>query len=205
MRSRNQLNLPGQSVKESHAHRGKILESDLERTHGFYKKRGLADVSKIPDRWESISRYELEAKIKEGLHGSKYAWTGQGYGLTRKAADVDYVGIVKGGRLVKFDAKETAQKSFPLANVEKHQVDTLYSASRVGAIAGLLISFYKEGRYFFVTAEYLSDVFYKAKHSASSKKSISIAVLEANEGVTSFEVREENNLINWYDALKNKF
>lgn len=55
---------------------------------------------------------------------------------------VDFVGIIKGGLFVAYDAKETAIKTrFPLGNIHQHQIDYLRVIKKLGGIAFFMIQF----------------------------------------------------------------
>lgn len=52
----------------------------------------------------------------------------------------DYNGIYK-GKYIDFEAKETAQKNFPLANIHKHQIEHLNSIVKHGGIGFIIVRF----------------------------------------------------------------
>jgi len=63
-------------------------------------------------------------------------------GLVAKQSTVDYTGTLKGGKSIAFDAKETRSKtSFPLANIEDHQLAYLNFQQKLGGIAFFMIHF----------------------------------------------------------------
>lgn len=63
-------------------------------------------------------------------------------GLVAKQSTVDYTGTLKGGKSIAFDAKETQSKtSFPLANIEDHQLAYLRFQQNLGGIAFFMIHF----------------------------------------------------------------
>jgi len=63
-------------------------------------------------------------------------------GLVAKQSTVDYTGTLKGGKSIAFDAKETRSKtSFPLANIEEHQLAYLQFQQKLGGIAFFMIHF----------------------------------------------------------------
>lgn len=63
-------------------------------------------------------------------------------GVIPKESTVDFAGILKGGRFIAFDAKETRSKtSFPLANIKQHQLNYLNMVSLLGGIAFFMIQF----------------------------------------------------------------
>jgi len=63
-------------------------------------------------------------------------------GLIAKQSTVDYTGTLKGGKSIAFDAKETKNKtSFPLSNIEDHQLAYLSFQQKLGGIAFFMIHF----------------------------------------------------------------
>ena len=65
-------------------------------------------------------------------------------GLIAQSSTVDYTGLIKGGKFLAFDAKETQSKtSFPLANIHQHQLTYLQIVEDLGGIAFFLIHFKK--------------------------------------------------------------
>ena len=63
-------------------------------------------------------------------------------GLIAKQSTVDYTGTLKGGKSIAFDAKETRSKtSFPLANIEDHQLAYLIFQRALEGIAFFMIHF----------------------------------------------------------------
>jgi len=65
-------------------------------------------------------------------------------GLVAKQSTVDYTGTLNGGKSIAFDAKETQSKtSFPLANIEDHQLAYLKYQQKLGGIAFFMIHFKK--------------------------------------------------------------
>tara|TARA_Y100000034_G_scaffold101317_1_gene125503 strand:+ start:217 stop:672 length:456 start_codon:yes stop_codon:yes gene_type:complete len=63
-------------------------------------------------------------------------------GLRPMQSTVDYTGLVKGGRFIAFDAKETKIKtSFPLKNIHQHQLAYLDMVEELGGIAFFFIHF----------------------------------------------------------------
>lgn len=63
-------------------------------------------------------------------------------GLVAKQSTVDYTGTLNGGKSIAFDAKETRSKtSFPLANIEEHQLAYLSFQQKLGGIAFFMIHF----------------------------------------------------------------
>jgi recombination protein U len=65
-------------------------------------------------------------------------------GLVASSSTVDFTGLIKGGRFLAYDAKETQNKtSFPLKNIHQHQLHYLELVEELGGIAFFLIHFKK--------------------------------------------------------------
>ncbi len=65
-------------------------------------------------------------------------------GLIAKQSTVDYTGVLRGGKSIAFDAKETQSKtSFPLSNIKDHQLAYLIFHQKLGGISFFMIHFKK--------------------------------------------------------------
>lgn len=65
-------------------------------------------------------------------------------GLVAKQSTVDYTGTLNGGKSIAFDAKETQSKtSFPLTNIEDHQLAYLRFQQNLRGFAFFMIHFKK--------------------------------------------------------------
>ena len=65
-------------------------------------------------------------------------------GIILKQSTVDYTGLIKGGRYIAFDAKESKLTTrFPLTNIEDHQAEYIKHVSRLGGIGFILIHMYE--------------------------------------------------------------
>ena len=86
---------------------------------------------------------------------------------------VDYVGIRKDGAPVAFDAKQCHNKtSFPLANIEQHQMEFLQEWDKQGGEAFLLIEMVTIRKIFKLSLEALN--FYFALAANGGSKSIKV-------------------------------
>lgn len=101
--------------------RGNELEKCANKANKQYRKDGTALILKV------------DTPI---IYTSK--------GMVAKQSTVDFVGILKGGRFLAFDAKETAIKtSFPLKNIHEHQFNYLNIVESLGGLVFFLIHFKK--------------------------------------------------------------
>lgn len=98
-------------------------------------------------------------------------------GLIAQTSTVDYTGVIKGGKFLAFDAKETQSRtSFPLANIHQHQLTYLEIVEELNGIAFFLIHFkalYKNRAY--VTPISLISSYWDGK---KGRKSIPIKVFK---------------------------
>ena len=108
--------------------RGSMLEDLINRTNKEYFDDELAVIQKLPT---SIKPVELDSE--RGVISLAY--------FDAKST-VDYMGNVQGVPVC-FDAKETAQKSFPIANIHKHQIDFMDKFSNQGGLSFMIVSFTK--------------------------------------------------------------
>jgi len=65
-------------------------------------------------------------------------------GVILKQSTVDYIGLLKEGRYIAFDAKESKLTTrFPLSNIEAHQAEFIKHVSRLGGLGFILIHMYE--------------------------------------------------------------
>lgn len=143
---------------KSYANRGKELESLIDESNAKYKQLGIADVRKIPTPTKIIKHM-----------GSKFI------GHTEKGEWVDYVGVCF-NRPIIFDAKQTATKSFPIANIQDHQLEVLESWHELGAKAFLVVMFTELDKHYRLNFELLR--IYVNRSKDGGRKSIGIKEFE---------------------------
>lgn len=177
-----QNNLPG-ITRANHSNLGREFENELETVHEMYRLQRRADIRKIPHVWTFISENEF-IKLKQKLPASMLARTEHGKYLQRTKSDVDFIG---GGSemFLAFDAKTVSGNTFPLANLEGHQLRNLMLRRQCGAIAGIMLKFNQFNRVFFVPAtflqrrsEMLSVAKFGKRRAAPGTASLSIPDLE---------------------------
>lgn len=135
--------------------RGMKLEEMLEMTNHTYRIKNIALVEKIPTPW----RVYFDKKGK----GSR--------ATPQKKSSVDFGGTIKGGQSIYFEAKSTINKtSFPLKNIEQHQIDYLLFVKSLGGIGFFIIEFSSIDRRFVAPVEFVNE--YWMKQSIGGRKSI---------------------------------
>ena len=159
--------------KKSHANRGKKLEDLIDKTNNTYKKLGIADVRKIPTPIKIISNK-----------------AGRVSGFTQVGTWVDYVGV-SGGYVLVFDAKQTALKNLPLANIHNHQYELLESWYEHGAKSFLIVHFTEEDKYFYLPFESLKWAYDRMNNGGRK----SIALEEFHEHAV--EINKESGILDY--------
>lgn len=100
--------------------RGNQWEREVEGENRQLYRLGFAKVSQTPDR------VRIERKLKDG----------QVLGKMLRATDVDFNGVLSGGRAVSFDAKRSAAATrFPFALLKSEQVKWLQDVVAFGGVA----------------------------------------------------------------------
>ena len=86
-----------------------------------------------------------------------------------KKSTVDYVGNVQ-GIPVCFDAKETKEKSLPVANIHEHQISFMEKFRAQGGLSFMLVHFLSEDRMFILEFTTIKQYWDNAKNGG--RKSI---------------------------------
>lgn len=105
----------------SHANRGMGFEGDLNAMHAEYARLQTALVGK----------QHVPTQIVKG---------GQWAKVIGKST-VDYVGVMHGGRLVAFDAKECREERIDLSRLQDHQLEYLLEVEALGGLSFVLVRF----------------------------------------------------------------
>jgi recombination protein U len=167
--------------------RGKALEKSILQANAYYEQQLRAIITQMPTP-VNITRV-VANKVS-------------GY-LSRST--VDFYGSLKGGRAVYFDAKETNEPRFAVANDTKlhpHQIDYLQRQHLLGALCFLVVEFTAEHEVFIipweVVAGYLKDA------AAGGRKSIPIADCMTRNDI--FKVETNKGFLDYLDpALAGEF
>lgn len=161
------MNYPGRIKKPekitSYGNRGMNLENELNETNNYYLINDIAIIYKKPTPI-TITKVDypsrLEAVIKEAYF--------------KVPSTTDYNGIYK-GYYIDFEAKETKNSSFPLANIHKHQIDHLEKIEKHGGISFLIVRFTLKNKTFLLETKYLINFLNNNK-----RKSIPYKYFEKN-------------------------
>lgn len=111
---------------------GKNFERFVEMGCDFYKRKGLADISRIDESFRVI-------KLKKG---------GRFEGQFTRNANPDFEGTLKGGKSICFECKYTSKDRIRQSVVTDYQAKVLDRKFELGGVSGVLCGI--QERYFFV-------------------------------------------------------
>lgn len=106
---------------DNHANRGMAFEEQLKWQHALYQRQGIAKIDK---------QYIPSLPVKDG----KWA-------RVIGKSTVDFVGEMRGGQHVAFDAKDCAGKRIELDRLQTHQMQHLEEIRALGGLAFVLVRF----------------------------------------------------------------
>ena len=135
--------------------RGSTFEEMINFTNERYRNDSLAIVQKVPT---PITPVEINKESRTIT-----------LAYFEKKSTVDYIGLVQGIAIC-FDAKETRQKSFPISNIHRHQIDFMGEFVKQGGIAFMLVNFVQHSEYFFLPLEKLKEYWERAQ--SGGRKSV---------------------------------
>lgn len=142
------------------AHRGMSLEEDISLSNEYYLSASLAVIYKKPTPVQIVKvdyPKREAAKIVEAYY--------------KTPSTTDYNGIYK-GRYIDFEAKETKVKTFPFANISKHQIDHLQRIIDHGGIAFVIIAFTSLNEVYLIDASYIIYDYYHASRKSMTYEKI---------------------------------
>ncbi len=142
------------------AHRGMSLEEDISLSNQYYLSHDIAVIYKKPTPIQIVKvdypRRE-SAKIVEAYY--------------KTPSTTDYNGIYR-GRYIDFEAKETKVKTFPFANISKHQIDHLQRIINHGGIAFVIIAFTSLNEVYLIDASHMINDYYHSQRKSITYQKI---------------------------------
>ena len=138
----------------SHMGRGMTLESDINASNDYYIEIDRALIHKKPTPIQVVRvdyPKRSSAKIVEAYY--------------KTPSTTDYNGIYR-GKAIDFEAKETKVKTFPFANISKHQIDHLQRIIDHGGIAFVIIAFTSLNEVYLIDASYIIDDYYHGERKS---------------------------------------
>ena len=142
------------------AHRGMSLEEDISLSNQYYLSHDIAVIYNKPTPIQIVKvdypRRE-SAKIVEAYY--------------KTPSTTDYNGIYR-GRYIDFEAKETKVKTFPFANISKHQIDHLQKIINHGGIAFVIIAFTSLNEVYLIDASHMINDYYHSQRKSITYQKI---------------------------------
>ena len=131
-----------EDISMSASNRGMNLENDINLSNEWYRDQDIAVITKRPTPINIVKvDYSHGAKIVDAYF--------------EKQSTTDYNGVYK-GRYIDFEAKNTKSKtSFPLSNIEQHQIDHLKRVIKHGGIAFFIIQFQAKNEVYLLDASFV--------------------------------------------------
>ena len=115
--------------------RGSTFEEMINFTNERLRNNSLAIVQKVPT---PITPVEINKESRTIT-----------LAYFEKKSTVDYIGVVQGIAIC-FDAKETRQKSLPVGNIHRHQIEFMEEFVNQRGIAFMLVNFMLYDQFFFL-------------------------------------------------------
>ncbi len=156
-------NPPGSKKRESKkskedlsisaSNRGMNLESDINISNEYYTDHGIALITKRPTPINIVKvDYSRGARITDAYF--------------EKQSTTDYNGVYK-GKYLDFEAKNTKNKtSFPLSNIEDHQILHLKRVIEQGGIAFFIIQFQLLNEVYLLDASFVIHFYEKGERKS---------------------------------------
>ena len=144
-----------------YANRGMNLESDLNLTNTYYLENNIAVIYKKPTPIKIV---------KVSFDNKKNSTIKEAY--FKRPSTTDYNGLYK-GKYIDFEAKEVRGKSFPLSNINVHQIEHIKKVLAHGGICFLIVRFTLLNRTYLFKGEDLIEFINDGK-----RKSIPLALFD---------------------------
>lgn len=168
--------------------RGVTLEEDINKTNEFYLATNKAIIHKKPTPIQVV-KVDYPRRSAAVITEAYY----------QQASTTDYNGIYQ-GRYIDFEAKETNNKtSFPLANVQSHQIEHMKSVVEHGGICFFIIRFSQHDETYLFKAK---DLFkYWNEMLKGGRKSIPYQRIKELGYLIPFDYRARVNYLQVIDLL----
>lgn len=122
-----EVEIKRRATGRSNRRNGEILEGMILAACADYRETGRAQIDKTPEPMRIIRPYDRKL--------------GQFVAVFAKKAQPDFKGVLKGGRMIVFDAKHTDSDRVQYSAITDEQRVCLDHCAAMGAEAGVLVSF----------------------------------------------------------------
>ena len=152
--------LPMHDKKHYTAHRGMSLEEDITLSNQYYLSHDIAVIYKKPT---PIQIVKVDYPRREAARMVEAYY--------KTPSTTDYNGLYR-GKYVDFEAKETKVKTFPFANISKHQIDHLQKIINHGGIAFVIIAFTSLNEVYLIDASHMINDYYHSQRKSITYEKI---------------------------------
>lgn len=105
---------------------GQIFEEQIQKSLAWHEERGIMKAAKTPEPMKPVGK-----PLPGGHFEAVYT----------KAAQVDFSGTIRGGRAVRFEAKQTDTGRFQRTRLTEEQMDDLRAHEKLGALCFVILAF----------------------------------------------------------------
>lgn len=169
------------------ANRGMGLERIILGANNYYGIAGVAEVVKMPTpvRVKTVTK------------------TGEVKGYFEKST-VDFYGTLKGGRSIYFDAKETKEPRFDIANESKlgqNQVNFLNKQHALGALCFLVIDFTRQGEAYLVPWPVAVEYYNRGINLPPRARGKSLPILDCQERPDIYRIDTTKGYLHYLESV----
>lgn len=147
----------------NYGNRGMSLEADINITNEYYLLHNIAVIHKKPTPI-TINKVDYPSRKEAVIKEAHF----------KIPSTTDYNGVYR-GKYIDFEAKETRNPYFPLANIHPHQLKHLEKIMEHGGIGFLIIRFTKYDKTFLIDAATFIQY-----TRANTRKSVPLDYIEKN-------------------------
>lgn len=168
----------------TYSNRGMGLEYDLNITNSYYIEKEIAYIYKKPTPIQ-IVKVDYPSRNKAVIKEAFF----------KEPSTTDYNGLYK-GKYIDFEAKETKGKSFPLANIHKHQIAHIKNIFNNKGICFIIVRFTDINKTFLLKAKDFIEYI-----DTSKKKSIPLSFFEEKAFIIDLKYTPRLDYIKIVDKL----
>ena len=158
MNSMNYENGLKKTFKITTSNRGMSLENDINDTNAYYRNNNIAVIYKKPTPI-TVNKVDYKSRKNAVIKEAHFI----------VPSTTDYNGVYQGS-YIDFEAKETRQNYFPLANIHKHQIEHLKQIKKCGGIGFIIVRFIKDNKTYLLEIDKLVNFLDNSKRKSIPQK-----------------------------------
>ncbi len=157
----NSMNYPNglkKTFKITTSNRGMSLENDINDTNAYYRNNNIAVIYKKPTPI-TVNKVDYKSRKNAVIKEAHFV----------VPSTTDYNGVYQSS-YIDFEAKETRQDYFPLANIHKHQIEHLKQIKKCGGIGFIIVRFIKDNKTYLLEIDKLVNFLDNSKRKSIPQK-----------------------------------